>query len=423
MEQYKQQREILCIDLKSFFASVECALRGLDPFQTPLIVADKSRGNGSIVLAVTPYLKARGLKSRFRLHDLPDNIQGLVVAKPRMQAYLAYSKKVIEVYLEFIASEDLHIYSIDEAFLDVTSYLKYYQCDAETLAERILQRILEVTKVPATCGVGDNLLLSKLALDLYSKKSPTGIATMRYHDVPQMLWPLKPLSEMWGIGSRMEKRLNYLNIYSVYDLAHTSIDQLKKLFGVIGEELYYHAHGIDQSVIREKNYYHIPMKSVGLGQTLYKDYHGDEIMIILLEMVDEVAERLRFVRKEAHTIHLSMRYSKAYGGGFSRQITFDVASCDVEDLLDAVLRLFHRFYEGYPIRQVFIRATKLKAYHPAWQASFFSDVIRKEKRQKLWESIDLIRQRHGKSSVARLVSFLESGTAIERATLIGGHHG
>ncbi len=423
MKQYAQKGDVLCIDLKSFFASVECALRGLDPFETPLIVADRSRGNGSIVLAITPFLKARGLKSRFRLHELPENIQGLIVAKPRMQAYLAYSRKVIEVYLEFIAAEDLHIYSIDEAFLDVTRYLNYYKCSAEVLAERILKRILEVTKVPATCGVGDNLLLSKLALDLYSKTAPSGIAVMRYEDVPHSLWPIKPLQRMWGIGERMEKRLNALNIYSVYDLAHASKEQLKKLFGVIGEELYYHAHGIDQSIICEKNVYHIPMKSVGLGQTLYRDYPGAEMMVILLEMVDEVAERLRFIRKEAQTIHLGIRYSKAYGGGFSRQMTFDVASCDVEDLLDAVLRLFHRFYEGYPVRQVFLRATKLQPYRAAWQASFFSDVIRKEKRQKLWQSIDLIRHQHGKSSVSRLVSFLESGTAIARSSLIGGHHG
>lgn len=423
MDQYKQSRDVLCIDLKSFFASVECALRGLNPFETPLIVADKSRGNGSIVLAITPFLKARGLKSRFRLHDLPEDIEGLIVAKPRMKAYLAYSQKVIEVYLSFIAPEDLHIYSIDEAFLDVTSYLKYYKCDAETLAKRILTRVLEVTKIPATCGVGDNLLLSKLALDLYSKTAPSGIAVMRYEDVPEKLWPIQPLSKMWGIGERMEKRLNYLNIYSVYDLAHGSRDQLKKLFGVIGEELYFHAHGVDQSIIREKNYYHIPMKSVGLGQTLFKDYSGEDIFTVLLEMTDEVAERLRFVRKEASTLSLGIRYSKGYEGGFSRQTTFEVPTCDSEELLDAVLRLFHRFYEGYPIRQVFIRATKLTPYRAAWQASFFSDVIRKEKRQQLWESIDVIRKRYGKSSVARLISYLDSGTALERSTLIGGHHG
>ena len=423
MEHYKIKRDILCIDLKSFFASVECALRGLDPFKTPLIVADKSRGNGSIVLAITPFLKAKGLKSRFRLHELPEDIKGLIVAKPRMQAYLAYSKKIIEIYLSFVAMEDIHIYSIDEAFLDVTSYLSYYKMNREQLAQKILKKIFKETKIPATCGIGDNLLLSKLALDLYSKKALDGIAVMRYQDVESMLWPIKPLSKMWGIGERMEIRLNHLNIYSVYDLAHASRNMLKKRFGVIGEELYFHAHGIDQSIIKEKNYYHTPMKSVGLGQTLFKDYTEEMIFTVLLEMTDEVAERLRFGQKEARTLHLGIRYSKAYRGGFSRQMTFDVPTCDPDDLLEAVLHLFMRFYEGVPIRQVFIRATSLTPYEARWQSSFFSDVIRKEKRQKLWESIDSVRKRYGKKSVTRLISYLESGTAIARADLIGGHHG
>lgn len=422
MEAYKIKRSVLCIDLKSFFASVECALRGLDPFKTPLIVADKGRGGGSIVLAVTPYLKAKGMPSRCRLHEIK-NFDDLMVAKPRMREYVKMSSKITEIYLRFVAEEDLHIYSIDEAFLDLTNYLNYYQTDIDSIAEMILKTILEETKLPATCGIGDNLLLSKLALDLYSKKAPSGIAKMQYQDVPSMLWPIKPLSDMWGIGRRMELRLNRLNIFSIYDLAHANIKQLKRLFGVIGEELYYHANGIDMSIISEKNAAYTPMKSVGLGQTLFRNYDTEMIMQIFLEMSDEVAERLRFVRKQAKTIHLGIGYSKTVGGGFSRQMSFDVASDDPDAILEAVIGLFHRHGEDLPIRSVFIRATNLQQSVSVYQSSFFEDAHKKAQRKKLWKTIDAVRSRFGKKSVVRLSSYLEAGTLLERSTLVGGHHG
>jgi len=177
-EQYKLHRNIICIDLKSFYASVECALRGLNPFTTPLVVADKSRSNGSVVLAVTPYLKKRGVKSRCRIYELPLD-KSIIYAKPRMRKYLEYSTMIIEIYLKYVAFEDMHIYSVDEVFLDLTSYLKFYQKTEEEIAEMILKDILKTTKIPATCGIGPNLLLSKLALDIESKKVPTFIASWK----------------------------------------------------------------------------------------------------------------------------------------------------------------------------------------------------------------------------------------------------
>ncbi len=422
MEAYKIKRSIICIDLKSFFASVECALRGLDPFKTPLIVADKGRGGGSIVLAVTPFLKARGMPSRCRLHEV-EQTAGLIIASPRMREYVKMSARITEIYLRFVAEEDLHIYSIDEAFLDLTNYLTYYQKDVRSIARMILETILKETKVPATCGIGDNLLLAKLALDLYSKKASDGMAHIHYDDVAEKLWPVKPLSDMWGIGRRMEIRLNRLNIFSVYDLAHANKKHLKKLFGVIGEELYYHAHGIDLSVISEKSSVYTPMKSVGLGQTLFKDYDAEMIMQIFLEMSDEVAERLRFIRKHAKTIHLGIGYSKAIGGGFSRQLSWDVSSDDPDAILQAVMFLFHKHGEAYPIRSVFIRATNLTPAVSIFQSSFFEDAHKKAQRKALWETIDAVRIRFGKKSVARLSSYLASGTMLERSTLVGGHHG
>lgn len=423
MEDYRIHRQILCIDLKGFFASVECALRGLDPYKTPLIVADQGRGGGSVVLAITPYLKARGMKTRCRLHEI-DTPSDLIIAKPRMREYLHASKEVIKIYLSYVSHEDLHIYSIDEAFLDLTHYMRLYNTDIKTLAKRILTEILDSLNLPATCGIGDNLLLSKLALDLYSKTADDNIAEMRYDDVPTMLWGIKPLSKMWGIGPRMERRLNQLNIYSVGDLAQAKKDTLKRLFGIMGEELYYHAHGIDMSVISDKHNDHarIPMKSVGLGQTLFKDYDSAMIMQIFIEMSDEVAEKLRFVRQSAKTIHLGIGYSKAYGGGFSRQISLEHATSDNDTILDAVMSLYLKHSDDLPIRRVSIRATNLDPMRLDLQVSFFEDVLKKERRTKLWQTIDMVRQRFGKASVARLSSYLDEGTFIERTGFVGGHN-
>jgi len=423
MEEYRIYRDILCIDLKSFYASVECVLRGLDPFKTPLVVADESRGGGSIILAVTPFLKKQGIPGRLRLFELP-KVKNLIIAKPRMNEYLKFSSEIIGIYLNYVSKEDLHIYSVDEAFLDVTHYLSYYKKSAKELAQTILSDVLAKTKIPATCGIGDNLLLSKLALDLESKKVKSQIAEWRTRDIAEKIWPIKPLSKMWGIGSRMERRLNMLGLYSGYDLAHANIKTLKREFGIIGEELFYHANGIDMSIIHEKHIHAKPvMKSVGLGQTLFEDYTGPMIIQVLLEMADEVAEKLRFVRKEAKTIHLTIGYSKETGGGFSRQVTLDYATNHPKTILKACLELFDSFYEDMPIRSVSIRATKLEAYKPFEQLNLFDQVAIKQKDQAFYETLDQIKRRFGKTSVARLSSYFEHGTMLKRADLVGGHHG
>ena len=303
MDEYKLHRHILCIDLKSFYASVECAERQLDPFKTPLVVADAGRGGGSIVLAVSPYLKALGIPSRLRFYELPKEID-MIVAKPRMSLYLEYSAKIIEIYLKFISEEDLYVYSVDEAFLDVTEYLTYYNLTDTELAKKILEKIYEETKLFATVGIGPNMLISKLALDIESKKAPDFIAKWTYDDIPKKLWPIEPLSEMWGIGYHMQKNLNRLGLIKIGDIAHYNVLELKKQFGILGEELYYHTHGIDMSMIQHKQHVRSKSKSYGIGQTLFSDYYVPDVFQIILEMVDDVSRRLRLSHKVAKTIHL-----------------------------------------------------------------------------------------------------------------------
>jgi DNA polymerase V len=214
-----QERVILCIDLRSFFAAVECADAGLDLYQVPLVVADRRRGMGAITLAVTPYLKAKGIPSRGRLFELPKG-EPIIFARPRMSRYVEVSTEIVNIYLNYVSEEDLHIYSIDEAFLDVTTYLSYFEMLPETLAHTIQQHILAQTKIPSTIGIGPNMVMAKMALDLDSKHMASGIARWTHEDLETRLWPITPLSKVWGIGRQMERRLEAMNILSMYDLAH-----------------------------------------------------------------------------------------------------------------------------------------------------------------------------------------------------------
>lgn len=423
MEEYRLHRHILCIDLKSFYASVECALLGLDPFTTPLVVADKSRGDGSIVLAVSPFLKKHGIPSRCRIHELPNDPR-IIFCKPRMATYLEFSTRVIEIYLSFVAEDDLFIYSVDEAFLDITDYLTYYQKTDIEIARLILAKILSDTKLFATCGIGPNMLMAKLALDIESKKAPDFIAKWDYLDIPNKLWPVEPLSEMWGIGSRMEKRLNRLGLYRIGDLANYSKETLKRLFGVLGEELYYHTHGIDMSLINSRHHLQktTHQASLGSGQTLFSDYLPPEIFLVIQEMADDLARRLRTHRHVAKTIHFGLGYSKAIGGGFSQQITLDYPTANASVIYDYCLYIFHHHYMDEPIRRVHISVTNLSKEH-AYQFSLFEDAEHLKKEHELGHALDQIRMKYGKNSVNRASSELKGSTIKARNRMIGGHHG
>ena len=202
-----EKRVIAVIDLKAFYSYVECLDRGLDPWTTPLVVADKNRGTNTIVLSVSPYLKKKGIPSRCRIKELPKRYK-YIYAVPRMERYLEKSADVINVLYQFVSEEDVHAYSIDEAFVDLTSYLKYYDKTPLEMVSTIINTIKEETGLQATAGIGDNFFLAKVALDIYAKKEKSGIATLSNNEIKEKLWPITPLSKMWGIGSHMEIRLN-----------------------------------------------------------------------------------------------------------------------------------------------------------------------------------------------------------------------
>ena len=419
MEKLYPTRNIMCIDLKSFFASCECIERGLDPFKVPLVVANKKQGNGAITLAITPYLKKQGIASRTRLYDIPNNIKYIIVP-PRMKLYINKSKEVVSIYLDYVASEDLHIYSIDECFLDVTDYLKLYKKTDYELAEEILNKIYEQTGLTATCGIGPNLLLAKVAMDIEAKKYKNGIAKWTYNDVPTKLWSITPLSKMWGIGSRMERNLNILNIYTIGDLAKYDPHKLKDKFGIIGLELWNHANGIDLSRIsdfkvqaKDKSYSH--------SQVLFKDYNETNIRIIINEMVDLLCARLRENNKQTTVIGLGISYSKEINSGFYHSLKLDVPTDINKDIIKYCNMIFDRYYEFLPIRKINISCGGLIP-KKGIQLNLFENNDTIENEKKINETIDEIKNKFGKNSLIKASSLLPDSTAIERNTKIGGHH-
>ncbi|HEY8405787.1 MAG TPA: damage repair protein [Acholeplasma sp.] len=423
MDEYKLNKQILCIDLKSFYASVECSLRNLDPFTTPLVVADRSRGKGALCLAVSPYLKKIGVPSRCRVYDLPQLPHGeIIYARPRMKTYMEFSIKIIEIYLRYISEDDLYVYSIDEAFLDVTPYLKLYQKTAYELAKEITDAIRNELKIYSSCGIGPNMLMAKLAMDIDAKKTKEGIAEWTYEDVPTKLWPVEPLSEMWGIGHRMQAHLNQLGLYKVGDIANFSRKRLKNLFGVLGEELWFHTHGIDMSILQDKYQLRSSNKSVGQSQILFHDYYTPEIYIIIQEMVDEVLRRLRLSKKLGRTISLSIGYNKDRAGGFSKQFTLDQPTQSFSIVHDVVLTLFNSLYDGSPIRSIGISIGNL-TQSTIYQYSLFEDSESLAKEQALLETVDDIKSRFGKNLIHRATALEEGSTIIARSKMVGGHNG
>jgi DNA polymerase V len=411
-------RNIIVIDLKSFFASCECVERHLDPFQIDLVVANPHQGNGAITLAITPHLKAQGIKSRTRLYEIPKKIKYTIVP-PRMSLYIKKSKEVVSIYLDYVAPTDLHIYSVDECFLDLTNYLKMYHHTDYEMAQIIMQDIYEKTGLTSTCGIGPNMLLAKIAMDTEAKKYKNGIAKWTYEDVQTKLWSITPLSKMWGIGPRLEKRLNALKINSIGDLAKYDKNKLKSKFGIMGEELWNHANGIDLSIISD---YRVPHKSESYShsQVLFKDYNGDNVKLIIREMIDLICARLRANHKKACLIGLGIGFSHNIGGGFYHNTK--VTPTDLEsDFLNVALNIFDRYYHDEPIRKVSIVAGNLIANN-IMQLNMFEDINKIEEKERINKAIDEVKQKYGKNSLLKATALLNDSTAIERNSKIGGHH-
>ena len=268
----EQDRIYICIDLKSFYASVECRERGLDPMTTNLVVANPERTDKTICLAVSPVMKKLGVSGRCRVFEIPKGLE-YVMAPPRMQLYIDYSAEIYSIYLKYIAKEDIHVFSIDEVFMDVTDYLSMYQMTAKELSVRIMQDVLDSTGITATCGIGTNLYLAKIALDIQAKHVEDHIGILDEERYRKLLWNHRPLTDFWRIGSRIARQLERVGIHTMGEIAHADTSMLYRLFGIDAELLIDHAWGRETTTIPDIKNYKPKTNSISRGQGLPCDYN------------------------------------------------------------------------------------------------------------------------------------------------------
>lgn len=406
------------IDLKSFYAGVECALRGLDPFKTPLVVCDESRGDGTIIMAVTPYLKKLGLSNVMRKFDLPKGIN-YIFAKPRMELYVQKSTEFNALLLNYFAKEDWYPYSIDETFVHLTPYLSLYNETPEKIIEFIIKEIYHHFKLYVTVGIAPNMFLAKCVLDLEAKQSPTFYARWFKEDVAKKLWHVKPLHKIWGIGKRYERRLHALGLYTMGDIAKYPKLKMKEHFGVLGEEMWEHANGIDETNLSET---YVPLnKSLTNGQVLMRDYTLEEIPTLIREMNDELCMRMRKHHLKAKKVALGLLTAKPDADTYSKSMSLLLPTSSNTELYEAFLEVLSRFNLKDSVRMLHLSVSGLTS-DPSEQISLINDYVeRNYKEARLWETIDDIQARFGRDKVMRANALTKSSTYLRRIKQIGGH--
>ncbi|KAF1291970.1 Y-family DNA polymerase [Candidatus Enterococcus leclercqii] len=424
-------RDILFIDVKSFYASVECALRGWDPLTKMLVVMSTADNTGNgLILASSPMAKAKlGITNVTRADNLPDH-PDLVKVPPRMNLYIKENVKFNNIFREYVADEDLLIYSIDESILDVTASMKLFFPDPtlsrsqkrRLFAQQIQAEVKNKLGLVLTVGIGDNPLLAKLALDNAAKHNQDFVAEWRYENIPETVWQISNMRDFWGIGRRMQQNFYKLGIDSIYQLAHTDPELLRQRFGVLGQQYYYHANGIDRTLLSEQGPL-IKEKSYGNSQVLPKNYvKQQEIEIVVKEMAEQVAARIRRHGCLTQCIHLFIGTAQGESkSGFSHQMKIP-ATDNTKQLASYCLQLFRKYYRGQVVRHVGITYSKL-LFTNSRQLSLFESPEKAEAEQRLDQIIDQIREKYGFTAIVHATSKLEGARSIPRSHLVGGHAG
>lgn len=498
-------RVYLCIDLKSFYASVECVERNLDPLTTNLVVADESRTEKTICLAVTPSLKAYGIPGRARLFEVIQTVKNInnarrrtapgrklvqksydamqlknnpsleldyIVAVPRMAHYIEHSAKIYEIYLGYVSSDDILVYSIDEVFMDITDYLKASGKSPKDFAGMIIRDVFEKTGITATAGIGTNMYLAKIAMDITAKKMQPDMYGVRIASLDEMsyrrqLWEHRPLTDFWRVGRGYSKKLEENRMFTMGDIAWESTtaygrNKLKKLFGINAKMLIDHAWGYEPCTIAEAKAYTPENKSISTGQVLQCPYDFDKARVIVWEMLELLSLDLVKKRLVTNQVVLTVGYDRKNltdakaGGGYSGEVTSDMygrripkhahgtANIDrftssTKMITDAVLKLYDKIMDRKMlIRRITISANNLlpennvKDREEYEQLDFFTDYDELMKRRrteaeelkkerKIQEAIIGIKQRYGKNSIIKGTNLQNGATTIERNKSIGGH--
>lgn len=416
-----EERMYVCIDLKSFYASVECVERGLDPMTTNLAVADPERSDKTICLAISPSMKALGIKNRCRVFQIPKSVK-YIMAPPRMKLYIDYSADIYEVYLKYIAKEDIHVYSIDEAFLDVTHYLSLYQLTAKELAVQIMADIKESTGITATAGIGTNLYLAKVALDITAKHVKDNIGYLDEELYQKTLWKHRPLTDFWRVGAGTVKRLNSMGLMTMGDVAHADVDMMFRMFGVDAELLIDHAWGRESTTMEDIKAYKPKSNSLSSGQVLARDYSFEECKLIVKEMTDALCLDMADKGMVTQSLTLMIGYSnevemKPATGTASMMVTTN----SYRVIIPYVLELYERIVQrDKPIRRLSVTCNGVvnEVYE---QYDLFTDYAAIERDRKLQKATLEIKRRFGKNALVRGMDLQEAGTTIERNQQIGGH--
>lgn len=419
-----KDRSYLCIDLKSFYASVECVERGLDPMTTDLVVADPTRSDKTICLAVSPSLKAKGIKNRCRVFEIPKWMD-YIMAPPRMQKYIDYAAAIYRIYLRYLSPEDIYVYSIDEAFLDVTPYLRRMGMTAREMALFLMSRITEELGIRAAAGVGANLYLAKIALDITAKHAADFIGVLDETSFREKLWDHRPLTDFWRIGPGIARRLERMGIYTQRQIVEADEDRLYKEFGVDAELLIDHAWGREPTTLADIHRYRPQSRSITSGQVLMRDYSFEEGRLIVKEMLDLLCLELVDQGLVTDSVSISVGYSNAshlepVGG---------TAHLDLETNADrvitpAVLEVYDSVVErDKPVRRLNLSCNRLQEDRGSTQCSLFSAVDEDLlcRNRKIQEAVLGIKKKYGKNAMLKGMNFEPAATTRERNRQIGGH--
>ena len=412
-----------CIDLKSFYASVECVERGLDPFKAPLVVADPDRGRGAICLAISPALKTMGVRNRCRIFEIPSHIK-YVTAVPRMKLYMDYSTAIYRSYLESLSPEDIYVYSVDECFFALSPYLLLYKQSPMDLVRLLVQRVFTKFGICATAGVGTNMFLAKIAMDIVAKRNEEHLAFLDEAAFQRQMWHHKPLTDFWNIGRGIAKRLARKGIYDLHGLAHAPTEQLYQEFGINAEYLIDHAWGRESCTMEDLRHYRAKSRSISNSQILFEDYAFEDAIIVLAEMVEFLCLKLVESQMLCNSFSLSIRYSKncQLPTGGSRHLP---QATDSFEVLEEYFRelYWETTWRNAPIRQICVSANDLLWLGRMEQNLFTAYAVDEQRDRDRQQVLLDVKKKYGKNALLRGISYRPKATARLRNTLIGGHKG
>ena len=436
-------RTYLCIDLKSFYASVECVERGLDPMTTNLVVADPERSEKTICLAVSPAMKALGVRNRCRVFEIPKNID-YIMASPRMQKYIDYSADIYGIYLEYFSKDDIHVYSIDEVFIDITAYLNTYKLTPRQLAIKLMSEVYERIGVRATCGIGTNLYVTKIALDITAKHAKDFVGELDETSYRERLWDHEPLTDFWRIGPGIAKKLAGIGITTMRGIAEADEDLLYQMFGVDAELLIDHAWGREPVTIADIKRYKPKTNSIGSGQVLMRDYTIAEGAVIVREMMDLLCLQLVEKNLVTSSVTISAGDAKPYQDLRDRgTVRFQGGSNSAELIVPEVVALYERIIDhSKMVRRFNISCNNTTEDTGERQLSMFdagaltgagakgagtkgagdeTSRTSEDAEHDIQKALIDIKKKFGKNAILKGTNLDKAGTTIERNRQIGGH--